>query len=311
MATPNSEFLGAARLVVRVLPHVATEACFALKGGTAINLFVHDMPRLSVDIDLVYLGSEPRQEALERISKALARVAARVRANIRGARIRDEGGAFPGVVDKFSVAHESFAIKVEVNHVFRQSVWPAELRKVGPTVERTLGFAEAQVASYEDLYGGKIAAALDRQNPRDLFDIKLLLETGGITDKLFRTFLVYLIGHNRTIAELVAPARKDVREIYEKGFVGMTSAAPPFDDLLAVRETLIGAIQSRITPDVKRFLLSVKRMEPEWRLLGLTGVEHLPAVQWKLRNLAKMTAERHAAACENLERVLDGIAAKR
>ncbi len=310
MATPNSEVLAAARLVVRVLPHVATESCFALKGGTAINLFVHDMPRLSVDIDLIYLGPEPRQEALERISKALARIAARVRADIRGVRIQDEGGAFAGVVDKFSVAHGPVAIKVEVNHVFRRAVWPANLRKVGPTVERDLGFAEIQVASYEDLYGGKIAAALDRQHPRDLFDVKLLLETGGITDKLFRTFLVYLIGHNRPISELVAPTNKDIREIYEKGFAGMALDPPSLDELLAVRERLIEAIQSRITPDVKRFLLSVKRMKPEWQLLGLAGVEQLPAVQWKLRNLAKMTKERHAAACENLERALDRIAGK-
>jgi hypothetical protein len=48
-------------LLVRVLPHVATETCFALKGGTAINLFVRDLPRLSVDIDLVYLPIENRE----------------------------------------------------------------------------------------------------------------------------------------------------------------------------------------------------------------------------------------------------------
>ena len=43
------------QLLIRVLPSIAEEACFALKGGTAINLFVRDMPRLSVDIDLTYL----------------------------------------------------------------------------------------------------------------------------------------------------------------------------------------------------------------------------------------------------------------
>jgi hypothetical protein len=46
--------------LIRVLPSIAEEACFALKGGTAINLFVRDMPRLSVDIDLTYLPVQPR-----------------------------------------------------------------------------------------------------------------------------------------------------------------------------------------------------------------------------------------------------------
>jgi len=50
-------------LLLRVLPYVAKEKVFALKGGTAINLFVRDLPRLSVDIDLTYLPFEDRATA--------------------------------------------------------------------------------------------------------------------------------------------------------------------------------------------------------------------------------------------------------
>ena len=80
-----------AALLIRVLPHVAREPCFALKGGTAINLFVRDMPRLSVDIDLTYLPVEDRGTSLAHIDAAMKRVAERIRTGIRGA--RDTGSA--------------------------------------------------------------------------------------------------------------------------------------------------------------------------------------------------------------------------
>lgn len=67
----DSLFYRQVALLVRVLPWVATEKCLALKGGTAINLFVRDMPRLSVDIDLAYLPIEPREASLQHISAAL------------------------------------------------------------------------------------------------------------------------------------------------------------------------------------------------------------------------------------------------
>lgn len=70
----KEEFLDRVRLMLRALPHVAREECFALKGGTALNFFLWDMPRLSVDIDLTYLPVEPREESLRKISQALLRI---------------------------------------------------------------------------------------------------------------------------------------------------------------------------------------------------------------------------------------------
>jgi hypothetical protein len=198
-------------------------------------------------------------------------------------------------------------VKIEVNHVFRRTVWPPSVRRVAPKVEAELGFAETQLASFEDIYAGKIAAALDRQHPRDLFDVKLLLEGEGVSDRLFRTFLVYLIAHNRPIAELIAPTPKDVRALYEDGFAGMSADSPSLEALLDAREQLVRALHSRVTDGTKRFLLSVKRMAPDWDLLEVPGVPELPAVRWKLRNLAAMTSARHAAAVQTLATVLDRI----
>ncbi len=70
------------RLLVAALPFVAQEACFALKGGTAINLFYRDLPRLSVDIDLTYLPVKDRAESLADINAALGRIADAIEANI-------------------------------------------------------------------------------------------------------------------------------------------------------------------------------------------------------------------------------------
>ncbi len=95
----NSSFYPQADLLVQVLPYVHTEACFALKGGTAINFFVRDFPRLSVDIDLVYLPVEDRAATLRGINAALERIAARVRRALPGVQVREQrpmggGGAF-------------------------------------------------------------------------------------------------------------------------------------------------------------------------------------------------------------------------
>ncbi|MBX3737982.1 MAG: nucleotidyl transferase AbiEii/AbiGii toxin family protein [Candidatus Didemnitutus sp.] len=73
----NTPFFRQADLLVQVVPFVNAEACFALKGGTAINFFVRDFPRLSVDIDLVYLALEDRPTTLRGIDAALQRIATR------------------------------------------------------------------------------------------------------------------------------------------------------------------------------------------------------------------------------------------
>jgi hypothetical protein len=61
-------------LLLKVLPEVAKEACFALHGGTAINLFIRDMPRLSIDIDLTYIPLENRQLSFQNINQGLCRI---------------------------------------------------------------------------------------------------------------------------------------------------------------------------------------------------------------------------------------------
>jgi hypothetical protein len=107
----NDVYRAQVDLLLRVLPHVAAEPCFALKGGTAINLFVRDMPRLSVDLDLTYLPIAPRDVSLAAITDALARIAGAVEQADPEARVTRQGNA------KLVVRTRGVLVKVEVNPV--------------------------------------------------------------------------------------------------------------------------------------------------------------------------------------------------
>lgn len=302
--TPDSErYRDQVRLLIRVLPIVAAEKCFALKGGTAINLFVRDLPRLSVDIDLVYLPMDDRDAALGAIHAALERIGEAIVAALKGARIQR---SFEQQHDalRLIVRHNNAQIKIELSPVLRGSVFPEQVMTVKGVVEEQFGYAEMQVLSMPDLYAGKLCAALDRQHPRDLFDVKFLLENEGLTDDLRRAFLVYLISHNRTMAELLSPVRKDISGLYEGEFRAMAHVDVPLAELVAVRETLINTLNKAFTAEERQFLLSFKRRVPEWSLLPLPNVQDLPAVRWKLANLAKMREDKHLAAADHLEAVL-------
>jgi len=291
-------------LLIRVLPFVAAEPAFALKGGTAINLFVRDLPRLSVDIDLTYLPVEARDVSLAAIDTGMLRIKARIEKGIHGAKVNASRSATEKIVTKLIVRTNSVQIKIEVTPVLRGAVYDPVLMAVTPAVEDEFGFAEMRVVSFADLYAGKIVAALDRQHPRDLFDVRGLLANEGIGDDLRRAFLVYLISHHRTIAEVLAPTRKLLAQDFERGFVGMTQHPVDLVDLEAAREEIIEVMVGAMPEHHRRFLVSFKQGKPEWELLGSPEVQHLPAIAWKLQNLRQLPKARRSGLVEGLRRVL-------
>ncbi|WP_220795109.1 nucleotidyl transferase AbiEii/AbiGii toxin family protein [Gluconacetobacter sacchari] len=291
-------------LLMRVVPFVAEERIFALKGGTAINLFVRDMPRLSVDIDLTYLPVEGRPASLSAIDAAMLRIKERIEQGIPGVKVNTSRSADENVVTKLVVRVGGVQIKIEVTPVLRGTVYDPAVTSVVPAVEDVFGFAEMQVVSFADLYAGKIVAAFDRQHPRDLFDVRGLLANEGVDDALRRAFLVYLISHNRPMAEVLAPTRKPLREEFERGFVGMTEEPVTLTELEAAREAIIAEMVAAMPEDHRHFLLSFKRGEPDWELLGIPEAQHLPAVIWKQRNLAKLSDAKRTELTDALERVL-------
>ena len=300
----NEMYQRQVRLLIRVLPHVAEEVCFALKGGTAINLFMRDMPRLSVDIDLTYLPVAPRDESLLAIDAALKRIAERIRTNLRGAQITASTTTPENAVIKLLVRHDGAQVKIEVTPVLRGCVYEPELRSVATSVEEEFGFAEIQVVSFADLYAGKIVAALDRQHPRDFFDIRYLLAGEGIGSALRRAFIVYLLSHNRPMAEILAPVLKSITDEFLRGFVGMTSQLVSIEELEATRSVLITAVVREMPVAHRHFLMSFEGGKPEWELLDVPGALNLPAVRWRQHNLDLLSARDRATLLQKLEAVL-------
>lgn len=300
----NSPYYRQVELLVRVLPFVFQEECFALKGGTAINLFIRDLPRLSVDIDLVYLGDGDRQAALSAIHHALDRVATAIEQALSGVSIDKSYEQKPDAL-RLVVNHKGASIKVELSPVLRGVLYTPQIRPVVEAVEQQFGFADAPVVALEDLYAGKICAALDRQHPRDFFDLLLLLENEGIGDSLRKAFLVYLVSHARPMEELLEPRWQPLEAAFENEFKGMAFRKVAVKELEAVGNHTLEIVLSTLTREEKQFLTSLYQRSPDWAALGLDGACNLPAVKWKLSNIAKMPDSKREASLAELRRVLD------
>ena len=307
MIPPDSPYWRQVRLLVELLPIVAEEGSFALKGGTAINLFFRDLPRLSVDIDLTYLPIEDYATSTREIDRILRRVQESLAAVSPPYTVTLGGADDSGRIDTLNVRSGAAQVKIEVNPVLRGSVHPEQSMTVRPTVEEQIGFARMRVLSFDDVYAGKLMAALDRQHPRDLFDVKLLLEKEGISSSLFQTFLAYLIGHKGSMTDTLDPNRKPLERLFRTQFETMANVQVSIAELEQTRERLITEIHGRLGDREKQLLLSVKRLEPEWELLGLEGVDQLPAVKFKLHNLAQMTEDKRTYAVGRLEKFLRSI----
>jgi predicted nucleotidyltransferase component of viral defense system len=290
-------------LLMRILPLAAQEKEFALKGGTAINLFVRDMPRLSVDIDLMYLPVKSRPESLKAIDAALQNIAKRVTASIQGAQVHQ--AKREGLTTKLTIRAAGVQTIIEVTPVLRGSVYPPKLLSVSKPVQDEFGFAEIQVVSFADLYAGKIVAALDRQHPRDLFDVRELLAKEGISDDLRRAFVVYMLSHDRPMFEVLATTRKDITQLFQQAFQGMTREPVAQAELEKAREALIVDIVGKMPDDHRRFMVSFEKGKPEWQLLNVDGADKLPAVLWRQQNLDTLDEKRRGALVANLAKVLN------
>lgn len=303
----GSPYFKQARLMLRVLPHVASEEDFALKGGSAINFFVRDMPRLSVDIDLVWLPLSPRDTALADIGRALERIAARIHKAVPDATVQESRARGMAHVSKLYVRSYEATIKIEPNLIIRGVVHPVEEHVLCAAAEALFELTlSMRTAAFSDLYAGKLCAALDRQHPRDLFDVHLLMEHEGISGQLKDTFLVYLLSHNRPMAELLNPRMQDIEPSYRREFEGMVLEPVSLDALIETRSRLVQTLCNMLTESDKRFLLAVKRGDADWSQFVFPEAVRMPAIQWKLHNLARMTEKKRCEASEELEAILFG-----
>ncbi len=302
----NQVYLDTARLMIQIAPLVFADNVFALKGGTAINLFVRDMPRLSVDLDLVFIDHRlDRDKALASINEAIRSAVERLKK--RGFQTHAATAVDAGETKLF-VRRDKLEVKVEVNFVLRGTVHPIRSTSLTPKAKETLlADLELPVVSLEDLYGGKLVAALDRQHPRDLFDVMELFLHGGITPEIRRSFVVYLASHNRPIHEVLFPNLRDISSEYESTFKGMTTEPVELKALVSARKRMIAELKAGLDAAEREFLLSLARNEPNWDLLGIEHLEQLPGIRWKLENLgrlAKANPKKLKEQAQELERLL-------
>jgi len=275
------------RLLLQCLPLLRGHSDFALKGGTAINLFVESMPRVSVDIDLTCLPLKPRTETLATIDAGLRGLKHEMAQRIPDVTVEEQRSS--GRVVRLQVAGPETSIKIEPNLIFRGSVYPPEEKDLCAKAQQHFqASVRVQTLNAADLYGGKLCAALDRQHPRDLYDVALLLNDLGITPDIRRAFVVYLAGHNRPMSELLQPRLKDVAALYDEQFVGMTDHEVSLDELAAVQAELPSLLRHALDDDERAFLISLKRGTSEWNRLGIEHIAQLPALQWKLLNIRRM-----------------------
>jgi len=295
-----------ADLLLQTIPYVAKETIFALKGGTAINLFVRSMPRLSVDIDLTYLPIDDRETALKSISDGLGRIKYDLEKSISGISVTPASREGQDV--KINCQVPGAQIKIEVNTTTRGSINQPGLMRVHKVVEEAFGrFAAINVVSFSELFGGKVCAALDRQHPRDLFDVRLLQENEGLSNDIMIGFMVALLSHMRPINEVIRPKFIDQRHAFETQFSGMADIPFSYDDFERTREQLVNDIHLKLTEKDRLFLMSFKEGIPDWENFIARNAKELPAINWKLQNIIRLKKEnskKHKEMVRSLERAL-------
>jgi predicted nucleotidyltransferase component of viral defense system len=295
------------QLLVACLPAVAKQEVFALKGGTAINLFYRDMPRLSVDIDLTYLPIEDRTTSLANIDATLDTILADISQAVPNVEVKRIAGG-SDIDTRILVRQQGASIKIETSPVARGAVHKPVLMPVSDAVQERFGFAEMPVVAFEDLFAGKFHAATDRQHPRDIFDVKLLYENEGVTTDLFRTFLIYVASSGRPPHELIRPTPQPLEERFVAEFEGMTANPITVAELEEARARFFADILGRLDEPATKFLLTLHDGEPDFDSIGLPLARELPAIKWKLQNLEKLkknNPDKHAALRKDIEGLVE------
>lgn len=293
----NSTYVQTVNLLLDIAPTVFQTTRFAMKGGTALNLFVQDLPRLSVDIDVVFINHlADRDTALAEIAQEIKRIERATDEMGYKTRTRKVHGGDEVKLDIFSAEAEvKVEVKVEVNFVFRGTVLPVQTR---PLSEKTQALfsknIQIPVLSPSELYGSKLVAAMDRQHPRDLFDVIKMYESHGLTQEILDCFVVYLAGHNRPVHEVLFSKPHPMEETFKNEFVGMTSEPIKLDALLNTQQQLMAELPQALTQNHRNFLLSLVQATPDWSLLPYNHLQNMPAIKWKLQNLINLKSKNPA-----------------
>jgi predicted nucleotidyltransferase component of viral defense system len=299
----NSRYYKQVALLLSVIPEIAKEPRFALHGGTAINLFNRDMPRLSVDIDLTYIPIEDRETSFINISEALNKIKKSIEKRLQGSRIEHKVE-----LHKLLVSHNDAMIKIEVSQIVRGLLGSVTEKTLCEKAQKIFDtFCTINVVSNGQLYGGKVCAAMDRQHPRDIFDVKQLLQEEGFSKEIKEGFLFRLLSADRSIHDILFPKLQDQRLAMDNQFSGMSEEQFTYEDYEFIREKMIKTVQESLTEEDKLFVLAFKDVAPDWSTYNF---EAYPSIKWKLINLEKIKVvnpKKHKELYNSLKRRLDNL----
>ena len=280
----NDTYKKQVALLLKILPEVAVEKKFALHGGTAINLFEFEMPRLSVDIDLTFTIIGEREKDIQKIRLLLEKLKERIEKRIPSITFPDPIVALENL--KINCVTKDATVKIEVNQINRGLMSPSRVMTLCKKAQEEFdSFCEISVVSSEQLWGGKLIAALDRQHPRDLFDINNMLSTIGFTEDIKKGFIFFLLCSKRPIHEVLDPQFTNQEDVFGSQFDGMTDETFTNDKYEGVKDQLIETIHKSLNKEDKDFLLAFAKGDPNW-----DGVDYslYLAVRWKLLNIDKL-----------------------
>ena len=298
----NAEYKERVKLLLELLPKVVEIDDFAVHGGTAINLFVLDLPRYSIDIDLTYIPVQPREETFLKLRKNLTLLKQSIKKHIPKIVIEEKP-------NKLLCTYNGILVKIEANGTKRGLIEPPivmPLCKLAQMEFKT--FCEAKLVSISQLYGGKITAALDRQHPRDLFDIKLMFNFINDFEQVKKGFFYCLLGGDRPIVESLAPNRTDQSETLEKQFSGMTDIPFSYEDYKNTREKLIEFVNASLTQKDKDFLIDFEAGNSLSRHIEYQEFLKFPSVQWKQLNIDKLKISNPMKHKQGIERLTQWLA---
>ncbi len=299
----KASYMAQVQLLTRILPLAMRNESFALHGGSAINLFYFSLPRLSVDIDLTLVECGQRDHDLILIKDFLDDLKKAIQSALPGTQVSASHSS--GDEYKLFCRNKSVQVKLEVNTINRGIMAPVTLKALcNDAREAFRTDFNAGIVPESQLFGGKLVAALDRQHPRDLFDVQTLMEHQGITDEIMEGFLFCLLSSNRPFHEILKPALLDQRHTLEHQFSGMTDVEFTYEMFEDTRRQLIDTVNRKLSTHARDLIMSFASGAPVW---DSSDYSMFPGIKWKLQNilaLKELNPAKHQHQLDQLNVIL-------
>jgi len=263
-----------------------------------IREFIISCDNFSIDIDLTYLPLKNRDESLQEINNCLLTLKQQIEKAIPGIRVVHKPAIW-----KLLCTKGGAMVKIEVNGIKRGIIGSIEDRTLCEKAQKEFKMGcVARIVPFSLLYGGKIAAALSRQHPRDLFDCKYM----GIEsfDDVKNGLIFYLLGSDKPLIESLQPNPLDQKQALKNQFQGMSDVPFDYADFEATRKELIEKVNQNLTNTDKEFLISYESGVPDWEKCCAGDLSGYPSIQWKLKNIRTLKETNPSKFSEGVEKLI-------